>query len=162
MPKTYKQYWSTHLGTVAIQCLAIRILAPSLRALSRGYQSKISVKTSRSQKRWWRMAFFSFGWRNNSFLRLSSIWKAKIFIMLKTSVMLCLTKIWNKVSIFLFIIIVSLNYFLLIAIDSERKIDISRSFVTEKSEFLRKSKKTLLIFRRMSQKNAKCTLELRH
>lgn len=35
-------------------------------------------------------------------------------------------------------------------IDTERKIDISRSFVREKSTYLNKSKKTLLIFRRMS------------
>jgi hypothetical protein len=34
--------------------------------------------------------------------------------------------------------------------------------VREDYQFLKKTKKTLLIFRRMSQKKAKCTLELRH
>ena len=48
------------------------------------------------------------------------------------------------------------------AIDESRDIDISDSYVREQSQYLRKSKKTLLIFRRMSQKKAKCTLELRH
>ena len=47
-------------------------------------------------------------------------------------------------------------------IDDSREIDISDSFVREDYQFLKKTKKTLLIFRRMSQKKAKCTLELRH
>ena len=47
-------------------------------------------------------------------------------------------------------------------IDVERQTSIDGSFVLEKSNFLRKSKKTLLIFRRMSNKKATCTLELRH
>lgn len=47
-------------------------------------------------------------------------------------------------------------------IDAERQTSIDGSFVHEKSNFLRKSKKTLLIFRRMSNKKATCTLELRH
>jgi hypothetical protein len=48
------------------------------------------------------------------------------------------------------------------AIDETRDIDISNSYVYEKGSYLRKTKKTLLIFRRVSQKKAKCTLELRH
>lgn len=47
-------------------------------------------------------------------------------------------------------------------VDDSRDIDITDSFVREDFQFLKKSKKTLLIFRRMSQKKAKCTLELRH
>jgi hypothetical protein len=47
-------------------------------------------------------------------------------------------------------------------IDDSREIDISDSFVREDYQFLKKTKKTLLIFRRMSQRKAKCTLELRH
>lgn len=47
-------------------------------------------------------------------------------------------------------------------IDTTRQTNINDSFVPEKSTFLRKSKKTLLIFRRMSNKKACCTLELRH
>lgn len=46
--------------------------------------------------------------------------------------------------------------------DCTRQINIEDSFVHENSTFLRKSKKTLLIFRRMSNKKATCTLELRH
>ena len=47
-------------------------------------------------------------------------------------------------------------------IDDSREIDINDSFVRQEYQFLKKTKKTLLIFRRMSQKKAKCTLELRH
>lgn len=47
-------------------------------------------------------------------------------------------------------------------IDLTREIDITDSFVKEDSNFLKKTKRTLLIFRRVSQKKAKCTLELRH
>ena len=47
-------------------------------------------------------------------------------------------------------------------IDSSRETNIDNSFVQEKSNFIHKSKKTLLIFRRMSNKKACCTLELRH
>ena len=47
-------------------------------------------------------------------------------------------------------------------IDGSRDIDISDSFIREDYQFIKKTKKTLLIFRRMSQKKAKCTLELRH
>lgn len=47
-------------------------------------------------------------------------------------------------------------------IDRTRETNIDNSFVLEESNFLRKSKKTLLIFRRMSNKKACCTLELRH
>ena len=47
-------------------------------------------------------------------------------------------------------------------IDKTRHTNINDSFVLEKSTFLRKSKKTLLIFRRMSNRKACCTLELRH
>lgn len=47
-------------------------------------------------------------------------------------------------------------------IDKTRQTNINASFVLEKSAFLRKSKKTLLIFRRMSNRKACCTLELRH
>jgi hypothetical protein len=39
---------------------------------------------------------------------------------------------------------------------------VSSSFLKEESKYLCKSKKTMLIFRRMSQKKEKCTLELRH
>jgi len=77
---------------------------------------------------------------------------------LKTYVISCLIKIKRKVSMQLNSII---NSYIL-AIDDSRQIDISSSFVHEKSDFIRKTKKTLLIFRRMSQKKAKCTLELRH
>lgn len=47
-------------------------------------------------------------------------------------------------------------------IDNSREIDITDSFVKQDYEYLKKTKKTLLIFRRVSQKKAKCTLELRH
>jgi hypothetical protein len=48
------------------------------------------------------------------------------------------------------------------AIESTRDIDISDAYVRESYQFLKKSKKTLLIFRRMSDRKAKCNLELRH
>ena len=63
-------------------------------------------------------------------------------------------------------------------IDATKDIDITQSFVREKNTeptnlsqakkdktdygFINKSKKTLLIFRRMSNPKSKCTLELRH
>ena len=47
-------------------------------------------------------------------------------------------------------------------IDLSREIDITDSFVKEDYTYLKKTKKTLLIFRRVSQKKAKCNLELRH
>ena len=49
-----------------------------------------------------------------------------------------------------------------LGIDNTRQIDISDSYVREQSSYLYKSKKTLLIFRRVSDKKAKCNLELRH
>ena len=49
-----------------------------------------------------------------------------------------------------------------IEVDETRHIDISKAYVREKSKYLQQTKKTLLIFRRMSNKKAKCTLELRH
>lgn len=57
---------------------------------------------------------------------------------------------------------VMLDQFQKKAIDESRDIDISSSYMRQDYQFLKKSKKTLLIFRRMSQKKAKCTLELRH
>lgn len=47
-------------------------------------------------------------------------------------------------------------------VDATREIDITDSYIYENGKYLRKTKKTLLIFRRVSQKKAKCTLELRH
>ena len=47
-------------------------------------------------------------------------------------------------------------------VDATREIHITDSYVYETGQYLRKTKKTLLIFRRVSQKKAKCTLELRH
>jgi hypothetical protein len=47
-------------------------------------------------------------------------------------------------------------------VDESREIDISDSYVRQDSKYLKKTKRTLLIFRRISQKKAKCTLELRH
>ena len=47
-------------------------------------------------------------------------------------------------------------------VDATREIDITDSYVYENGMYLRKTKKTLLIFRRISQKKAKCTLELKH
>ena len=47
-------------------------------------------------------------------------------------------------------------------VDATREIDITDSYIYENDKYLRKTKKTLLIFRRVSQKKAKCTLELRH
>lgn len=58
----------------------------------------------------------------------------------------------------LFIVLIFEN----VAVDGTRRIDISSSYVSEPYQYLRKSKKTLLIFRRTSDKKAKCTLELRH
>jgi hypothetical protein len=52
--------------------------------------------------------------------------------------------------------------FSLKGIDKTRDIDITKSFICEDSTYIRKSKKTLLIFRRMSDRKAKCNLELRH
>ena len=52
-----------------------------------------------------------------------------------------------------------------VGIDDTREIDITSSFVTvhdNQKSFLRKSKRTMLIFRKISDKKAKCTLELRH
>lgn len=47
-------------------------------------------------------------------------------------------------------------------IDLTRQTNINDSFVRQKYSFLQKSKKTLLILRRTSNKKACCTLELRH
>jgi|APSaa5957512535_1039671.scaffolds.fasta_scaffold165314_1 hypothetical protein len=72
--------------------------------------------------------------------------------------MLCLIKIKNKVSIDLILLTNHTH----IEIDITKDINITTSFLHESSSFVRKSKKTLLIFRRMSDRKAKCNLELRH
>lgn len=47
-------------------------------------------------------------------------------------------------------------------IDATRLINIEDAFVHEDYKYIKKSKKTLLIFRRTSNKKGPCTLELRH
>jgi hypothetical protein len=70
----------------------------------------------------------------------------------------------KKKSKYIFIITKMTNHFLFpnLDVDDSRQIDISSSYVQDSCQFLNKSKKTMLIFRRISNKKAKCTLELRH
>ena len=54
------------------------------------------------------------------------------------------------------------NLTIYLEIDETREIDITDSFVKQDYKYLKKSKRTILIFKRTYQKNGKSNIELRH